>query len=423
MGSNGRVSRISLHALARSCFWALPAPIRSQLHGVRHFLACWFRNHHSKAVPRIGDLDWPGFRDLCLRKSEHRGVIIFEPNVDWDIPLFQRPHHMALALGRLGGLVIFRTMGDGVAGFRRVAENVWIANDPAVSTISGAVRCFYSTSLLANAADVRAASKHGWVVYEYIDHIDASISGGRSTLRRLHGLKRAAFDGAADVVVSSATALHEEALVQCREANCVCIPNGVDVRHYRDARHLLVELPESMAMFRGRYQRIVGYFGAIAPWLWYEVIEQVSDLMPNVGFVFIGPDYSGCVPRLPRRDNALYLGAVNYAVLPAYACLFDVCFIPFRPGDVARSTSPLKLYEYFALEKPVVVTADMNECVAFREVFAGRDAAELVEAINSAFEVCDHEEYQAKLRALADANSWGIRAGEYLAALEELDAK
>lgn len=423
MASDTRALRISLHALARSCFWALPAPLRNQLHGVRHSLVRWFRNRPIKVIGDSEDLDWRGFHNVVLHRAEQRAVIIFEANVDWGISLFQRPHHMALALGRLGCVVVFRTVGDGVAGFRRVAENVWIANDPAVNTIPGAVRCFYSTSLLADVDSIRAASKQGRVVYEYIDHIDASISGGGRSLRRLQELKRTAFEGAADVVVSSAAALHAEAVAKCGDARCVYIPNGVEVEHYRDARHLTVAPSEFLGAFREKHQRIVGYFGAIAPWLWYEEIDQLSALMPEVGFVFIGPDYSGCVPRLPRRGNTLYLGAVDYTVLPAYARLLDVCFIPFRPGDVARSTSPLKLYEYFALEKPVVVTADMNECVAFTEVFSGGDATELAEAIDRAFAFCDNELYRAKLRALADAHSWSVRAAAYLAALKELDTK
>lgn len=411
---------VYLHALARSCFWALPAPLRSQLHGARHSLARWFRSRPRKAVHRrrTGDLDWTEFRDAVLHKTTYRAVIIFEPSMDWDVLLFQRPHHMALALGRLGCLVIFKTTGDDLTGFRQVALNVWIVCDLAVNAIRDAVRVFYSTSLLADAEDIRAASKQGRVIYEYIDHIDASISGGKDSLRRLQRLKRAAFDGAADIIVSSASGLYRESTAQCGEERCVLIQNGVDVLHYQDARHLKVVLPECLVAFREKHLRIVGYFGAIAPWLWYELIEELSALMPDVGFVFIGPDYSGCVPRLPRSDNTLYLGAVDYAVLPAYARLFDLCFIPFRPGDVARSTSPLKLYEYFALEKPVVVTADMNECIAFPEVFAGSNAAELVEVIDRAFAVCNNKAYRARLRALADANDWGVRAAAYLNKLD-----
>lgn len=415
-------SRISVHSLARRCFWLLPASLRNRLHGVRHAIVHWLRSRNARTVIKPGDLSADQFHDQVLSAVDHRLVIIFEPNVDWGITLFQRPHHMALALGRLDCLVIFQTIGDDILGFRQVAENVWIANDSSVKDIPAAVRCFSSTSLLATGDAMRMASEKGRVVYEYIDHIDASISGGKGAIRRLQELKSAAFEGVADVVVSSAATLHQEALSECGEAHCVCVPNGVDVAHYRSAAQAPVVLPQKLAEFRGKYSSVVGYFGAIAPWLWYEVVELVCAAMPDVGFVFIGPDYSGCVPLLPQRGNVLYLGPVKYSELPAYARLFDACFIPFKPGDVARSTSPLKLYEYFALEKPVVVTADMNECTAYSEVFSGGNCAELVEAIRQALAIRDDEVYRARLRALADQNSWNVRASIYADKLERLES-
>lgn len=413
--------RVSLYALARACFWALPAPMRTQLHGVRHVLARWLRRRKGAAVPEGEDLDWAAFQRAALQGTEAPRIIIFETNTDWGILLFQRPQHMALALGRIGCVVIFKTTGDGVVGFREVARNVWLANDRAVPAIPGAVHCFYSTSLLASAADMQAARRHGPVVYEYVDHIDASISGGRAAMRRLQTLKKAAFEGAADLVVASATALYDEAVQQRGFVHCACIRNGVDVMHYREAPRLDVIPQEAFRAFRAQHRRIVGYFGAIAPWLWFDILDKISAQMADVGFVFIGPDYSGCVPRLPQRSNVLYLGAIPYTDLPAYGCLFDACFIPFSLGDVARSTSPLKLYEYFALEKPVVVTADMRECVAYPEVFSGGNAEELVAALERALARKNDTSFRAKLGALADANSWDVRATAYVAALSRLD--
>ncbi|MGN4051342.1 hypothetical protein [Pseudomonas sp. SM4] len=418
----GNRSRLSVHSLARRCFWLLPATLRNRLHGVRHAIVRWLRSRSVRIEIKQGDMTAARFSDEVLNAADHRLVVILEANVDWGITLFQRPHHMALALGRQDCLVIFQTTGDDLLGFRQVAENVWIANDSIVDEIPNAVRCFYSTSLLATREAMSAARRRGRVVYEYIDHIDASISGGKGAIRRLLDLKAAAFEGVADVIVSSAAALQKEALAECGQARCVCVPNGVDVAHYRGAGDSPVVVPASLVEFKGRYKQVVGYFGAIAPWLWYEVIEQVCAKMPDVGFVFIGPDYSGCVPLLPKLENVLYLGPVKYADLPAHARFFDACFIPFKPGDVARSTSPLKLYEYFALEKPVVVTADMNECTSYPEVFSGSDAAGLITSIRQALTVCDDEAYRARLRDLADQNSWNVRASAYVEKIESLEA-
>ena len=108
--------------------------------------------------------------------------------------------------------------------------------------------------------------------------------------------------------------------------------------------------------------------------------------------------------------NALYLGTVDYKILPSYARQFDVCWIPFAPGEIARTTSPLKLFEYFALEKPVVVTSDMLECVAFKEVFRGDSVKTLSRAIDEAIKVKSSLELKMRLAQLADENDWDERA-------------
>ncbi len=366
-----------------------------------------------------GDLDWEGFRDGPLSVGDYRLLFILEASVDWGITLYQRPHHMALALGRLGCLVLYRTTGDGVVGFRPIGNNVWLVNDRNVESIGGAVRSIYSTSLFADKSDLVAAGKNGFIAYEYIDHIDASISGGASSLKRLVELKQAAFENA-DLIVSSARLLHEEAVQACGEQRCISVPNGVDVAHYREVDRSGSDVSPAFKMFTQHHRYVVGYFGAIAPWLWYELLEEVSSLLPEVGFVFIGPDYSGCVPRLPRKSNVLYLGPIDYMKLAAHARLFDVCFIPFVMGDIARATSPLKLFEYFALEKPVVVTGDMVECVAHEEVFSGGNAEEFARAIKEALEVRNDPEFKQRLRSLADANSWDVRAETYILRIEAL---
>ena len=412
----------SFYEAMRWIFWRLPAPLRSLLHGPRHALVRWFRGTHAHWRSSISgnDLTWEEFERTVLHTPRALQPFIFETNIDWHTTLFQRPQHMALALGRTGRPVIYKTSGDALRGYRRVAANVWLANDPGVDSIRGAWRCFYSTSLFNSVAALKAASHLGPVVYEYIDHIDASISGGRTITRQLQAVKDFACKGGADLVVTSAASLQDEVVQVRGDRGSVCVPNGVDVAHYTRGDGDTAPLPEAFRRFCLDHDRIVGYFGAIAPWLWYELIDEVVQRMPDTGFVFIGPDYAGCVPSLPRKPNVHYVGPVAYAALPAHAGLFDVCFIPFRRGDVARSTSPLKLFEYFALQKPVVVTSDLQECTAFPEVFSGSDAESLITAIEHAFSQKDDIAFRRRLRQLAEENDWSVRAQAYSQALDQV---
>lgn len=405
-----------LYQLGRRCFWALPARVRERLHGARHTLVPGLRRLLVRPAGASDDLDWAAFSAAALG-SQRRPIIVFAPNMDWGVTLYQRPQHLAAAFARLGCLVLYRTNGDGVRGFREIAPGLWLCHDAALDRLSGVVTCVYSTSVHAAAPDLVQARRQGTVVYEYIDHLDGSISGGPGALRRLTALRDAALAGGADLVVVSAAALRTEVETAAPQLPCAYVPNGVDAAHYRAPHHAQTSLPQRLTDFRARFARVVGYFGAIAPWLWYDMLQQLTADMEHVGFIFVGPDYGGCVPRLPTRSNVLYLGPVDYAVLPAYGRTFDACFIPFQPGPVAHSTSPLKLFEYFALEKPVVVTSDMLECTAFPEVFAGADATGLRTAILRAFEAAVDPARRRRLAELADANSWDVRARQYLAAL------
>lgn len=356
-------------------------------------------------------MPWADFHARVLDSRDgSTPVIVFEPTIDWGSTLFQRPQHMAMALGRKGCIVLYRTTGDGVGGVREVAPKVWLTGNSEVTQLQGAVWWVCSTASLCSPVQMAQRRMHGRVVYDYIDHIDTSISGGRSEVRRLRALKTAACSGQADFLAASARVLFEELAASGGAVPLAYIPNGVDVDHFRDARHLETPLPEHFVEFRRRHEKIVGYFGAIAPWLWFDIMAQLSQQLPEVGFVYIGPDYGSSARKLPRGDNVMYLGAVGYDILPAYARQFDVCCIPFARGEVARTTSPLKLFEYFALEKPVVVTAGMDECTAFPGVFSGDNLNTLVEAIHKAFAAGASQEFRTNLLRLACANTWDVRA-------------
>ena len=411
--------RRTTYSIIRYLFWKLPAGLRQALHGPRHAFVRYVRGLPSSQVvsvsnPATADLSWSEFNEKVLSKrDDYKGVFIQEVNIDWNVSLYQRPQHIATALGRLGYLVIYRTdnwTGDDVNGFREVSKNVWLTNRYEVEEIQGCVRSLYSTAYVNTTESLLKKGKRGRIVYEYIDHIDPEISGDQENIRRLLSLKNFAFGGGADFIVASSRKLYEEAVEAVGKEKVILVPNGVDTIHYRIPLHITTSIPEPLVLFKEKHKAIVGYFGALAPWLWYDVIAELASQRPDLGFVFIGPDYYGGSEKLPKFENVLYLGTIDYKILPAYARQFDVCFIPFKPGEIAKTTSPLKLFEYFALEKPVVVTSDMDECTAYTEVFRGGSVDELTVAIDAALNVKDSDDFKIRLRSLADKNDWLERA-------------
>lgn len=385
------------------------APPAEKTWGGTHFLSFYYYNE----IDRI----------LARQPEGKRKIFVQSPIIDWFVPLYQRPQHMALAMANQGYLVFYvtaNTLGDRAAGFHEVAPNVFITNQPAHEMAKGALVSCYSTvaTLLSwqggTAAKIR--SNGGTILYEYIDHIDPEISfHTTSQLARQFALVD---DDHVDLALASATSLQEELAGKLARTPIAYVPNGVNTEHYgqvllHDRRSTV---PPSLRPVMEAGRPIVGYFGAMAPWLWYPLLNELAESRPDLSFVFIGPDYLGGSKMLEARENVYAIGAVDYALLPYHAQHFDVATIPFKPGDIAKTTSPLKLFEYLALGKPVVVTEGMLECQQFNEVLTAGSVEEYSSAIDLALKRSDDQDFVRRCLKLARKNTWDARAASLGAA-------
>ncbi|WP_133122946.1 hypothetical protein [Zhengella mangrovi] len=348
---------------------------------------------------------------LATERANNRTIFAELPIIDWNVPLYQRPQHIATAFGRSNTLVVYTTSNvyDKISGYVEVEPGVWVTDDGGVyDLLEGAICSIYSTAHFDAYDMLKRVSEKNVIMYEYIDHIDPAISG--DGVVKLQKLKDFCFSGGADVIVASAKKLKDEAIKAIGEDNVCFAPNGVDYEHYKAAMADPKPVSAEYSNFLMRYPKIIGYFGALAPWIWYEMINDITATRPDLGFVFIGPDYYGGFDQLEKRDNVFAPGAINYTDLPHYALHFDVAMIPFRHGDIAQTTSPLKLFEYFALEKPVVVTDQMLECTVYPEVFKASNSMEFISRIDEALNVCGSKRFKRRLRKLALENTWDERA-------------
>ena len=367
-------------------------------------------------------------KDLIAREmksGKYRGVYVI-PTIPWDVPIFQRPQQMALAFLRKGYLVIYLEYAqeNPVGTFSRPLPGLCVLTvgdfGKAIEGISGCIVSICSTVLCWREGitdAVRQVLRDNTVVYEYIDHFSEKISGDSTGVLRsfFDGLT---FSGLPVHYLASARNLKSE-LEERTGRHVMYVANGVDAAHFSatNIREIAkrVQLPACLTSDRVK----IGYFGALAPWLDYELLSQVAMAHSEWDFIFIGPDYLGGSDGIPKRDNCKWIGPVAYNDLPAYAARFDVAILPFQSGDIAKSTSPLKLFEYFALGKPVVVTQDMAECTAFPEVFRGAGSAGFAAGISDALRAKDDPKFQERMRRLAEENTWDARADSLLKGLEE----
>ena len=114
-------------------------------------------------------------------------------------------------------------------------------------------------------------------------------------------------------------------------------------------------LPHRRQRERGIYPKevVIGYFGHLtAHWFDWPAVAAAAHAMPDVRFEIIGFD----APDILVPSNIFYLGAKPHAEIIEIASKWSVGLIPFKPGRLARSVDPIKIYEYLALGLKTVST-------------------------------------------------------------------
>lgn len=107
----------------------------------------------------------------------------------------------------------------------------------------------------------------------------------------------------------------------------------------------------------------IGYGGSLYKGKGVELIAQIAALCPDTGFHIIGG------PEAERQKweaqnppaNIRFYGHKPHAELKRYLAACDALIAPYMPHihintgtDIARWISPLKLFEYMALQKPIL---------------------------------------------------------------------
>lgn len=132
------------------------------------------------------------------------------------------------------------------------------------------------------------------------------------------------------------------------------ISNGVDIDlfDYKKEYERPKDLPE------GKY---VFYMGALwGSWIDFQLIEDCMKKYKDINFVFCGGGLNSSLEKKWKKmKNCYLLGLRPVMEMPAYIQYSEVCIIPFIFDDktnIVRYISPLKAYEYAAMNKPILST-------------------------------------------------------------------
>jgi GT2 family glycosyltransferase/glycosyltransferase involved in cell wall biosynthesis len=358
--------------------------------------------------------------------------------------LTQRPHHFASGLAKRGYRVFWvdvqlisaeRFTGTTIP--RKLADNVFeiqlpgFAGDiyhfswyPAVLELMiGALDQLREASGIGAAVQLvnfpgwtplaqRARQHFGWpIVYDCLDD--------QYAFSELYGQGAAAYEAeltqTCDVLVTSGRQLYEAKLIHRKDA--IMILNAVDFG--------IFNAPGSQGLLDHFPRPVIGFFGAFADWLDLDWVAAAARRFPSWAFVYIGSE--GFAREETRTRWRAATSAANVHVLPQAdlatlaACLaqFDVCTMPFQDLPITRSMHAVKIYEYLAAGKHILVPA-LPEMRQFEEqgllvTYGNREQSfELLETLASHPPTAE----QILTRtAFAARNDWGERVDRLIDAV------
>lgn len=347
-----------------------------------------------------------------------QGIISYLYSIDWNTPLYQRPHHLAVQLSKLGYLFFYPTYNatyDNYDGFIELQQNLTVTNQLEIliekltkTEFKNKLFLVTSTQMSYNIQDLINLKNNGFkIIYEYIDEIDSAISG--CDVNYLLDRHNCLDLNSVDFVLATATKLYEEMITKFPKEKVIYHPNAVDYEHFHIEKDP-AKCPKIIQSILAEGKPIIGYYGALADWIDYDLINSVARKRVDWNIVLIGLDYDKSMKKLERLDNIKYLGVKKYQDLPNYGIWFDVAIIPFKEGDIAKSTSPLKLFEYMAMNKPVVATRDLIECQKYEGVLMAEDKNDFILKVEQALDLKDDPNYLLILDENAKSNTWLQRA-------------
>lgn len=354
-------------------------------------------------------------------------VDIFHVPMGWKTPLFQRFQHMSLQASQMGGLAlygghlqvdvdlfVYERSQDGVIVFDALDQRVVDVVFSALRQCQGAkILRLQSIDLATRKEEVERFLIDGFiVVYEYIDEISEEITGQIPpfVLERHKWL----LDNHRVLVVATSDKIYEQVRRQ-RQLNCLLSTNGVDLHHWRDVPRRSV--PEDMKPVLRAERVVVGYHGALANWIDYDLLRRIAE-DGRFELVLIGyaHDSSLAESRLLECAHVHFLGSKSYFELNRYAASYDIGILPFKKYELTESVSPVKLFEYMAAGKPVVTT-DLRECTKYKSCLVASDHDQFMAHLGLAMTLRIDATYLAQLRKDAEQNSWRSKA---LAILDQI---
>ena len=219
---------------------------------------------------------------------------------------------------------------------------------------------------------------------------------------------------ACDMVFATSTGLYET--LSGFNPHAAMIPNGAN---YELFSQVLDPAMKPDPRVKDLPKPVFGFVGALQECTDLALIGRIAVLYPQGSVVFVGNPLPGVdVSALQAMDNVHFLGKVPQKELPGLICGFDVCLNLFVNNDLSRDVSPLKFYEYLATGKPILISPEPSQVLAFQDAVYLTREDNLAEACQAALSEPD-DRLTRRRAEYGKSCSWDARVAQIREALAE----
>ena len=361
------------------------------------------------------------FNDI-LDNNKYDRVIIWRSSFGYNVPLFQRPQHIANNLAKNKCLVLYEvtTMTDNIKIIEKLTDNIYltnfnnivlnkiIMNELKKRNIPKYIQ-LYSTDWKLTVENIENYINNGFkFIYEYIDDISPELAGTKDIPKNIIDKYEYAMSNKNVYVVVTAELLKQDVVKHRGEENLIFSTNGVDSNFFKTYDKDF-EFESNFLDIINNGKTNLCYYGALAKWFDYGLIKEIAKTN-KYNVILFGIKYDESYDEnIHDEENIYFMGPRDYKVLKNYAKKMDILTIPFKINNITRATSPVKVFEYMALEKPIVTT-DMNECRKYKSILIGKNKKDFISKLEEASNKINDKEYIKVLRKEAKENDWSNKA-------------
>ncbi|MBS4026626.1 MAG: glycosyltransferase [Clostridia bacterium] len=322
-------------------------------------------------------------------------LIIYPPTVHWDY-MKARPQQLMTEFATQGDKVIFCEPGKHIKKhLRKIREGLWINYGAPIDEWPKPNINEKTILWISYPGNVSYVGKYqeDMVVYDVLDFPDYDFEAWKPHVEEL--LKRC------NLVLTVSRPLFD--YFRQSHFNVHIVRNAVDYEYFAQVK------PSDEPFEMNQISKpIVGYYGALADWIDWELITLLALKNPDISFVLIGPVIGMQAQGLPKLPNLHFLGRKPYSDLANYAQWFNVCIFPFKKTKMTEYVNPVKVYEYLAMGKPIVAI-DLPEIVELGPIVSvAKDGEEFHQALLNCLNDNSPSAIDCR-KSFARENTWEIR--------------